>query len=219
MNSIVWKKLFSKNGLLYLILDQKVIEEADLDIISIAKKIINSDIDIIQLRAYTLPDRELLDLAAKLRKIINLKNKIFIVNNRIDIAYLSGANGVHLGVNDVSPFEARKILGKKAIVGKTIHSLDELAASEAEPVDYYGFGPVFKTKTKPNLAVLKRGDLKKMLKKTDKQIFAIGGINLYNINSLIKLKINNVAVTRDILLTKNIKSKVKEYKKCLKKAS
>ncbi len=216
-----WKRKSSKNGLLYVILDKEVIDKARINIYSLADKLAYFGADIFQLRAKGISDKEYLSLAIKLSKIIRKRRKIFIVNDRADIAYLSGACGLHLGESDISLSQARKIIGKQAIIGKTIHSLKELKVLDAREseLDYVSFGPAFKTKTKPELKPLTSKKLKVLIAKSKKLMFAIGGINQYNIETLLKSGIKNIAVCRGIILAKNLEISVKKYKKCLNRAS
>ena len=211
------KKRPSANGLLYVILDKNVIEEANRDIFSLTDKLAYYGVDIFQLRANDIRDRLLLQLAVNLTKIIHKRKKIFIINNRADIAYLSKADGLHVGENDISPNEARKILGNKVIIGKTVHSFRELECFQKEKINYVSIGPVFKTKTKPALNALISEELKMMLMKTNKLTFAIGGINLYNMEPLLNNGIRNIAVCRGVILSRNLKTNINKYKKCLKK--
>jgi thiamine-phosphate pyrophosphorylase len=207
------------NSMLYTILDTKVISENKLDILNLADKLCKYGVDILQLRDKELCDRELLKLSQKLCKIIRKRRKIFIVNDRVDITYLCGADGLHLGKDDIPTSEARKILGRKKIIGKTIHSLAELTILQREKVDYLSIGPVFATKTKPMLPPLRKTQLRNMFNKARKSTFAIGGINLYNIKSLLSLGIQNVAICRGIILAKNLKNTVEKFRECLQKNS
>jgi len=213
-----WKKNLSGHGLLYAILDKKIIEEADLDIFSLTDELAHCGVDIFQLRVKETADKKLLQLARRLTKIIHKRRRIFIVNDRADIAYLSEADGLHIGKNDISPKEARKILGEKAILGSTVHSLGELRSFQKAKTNYIGIGPAFKTKTKPSLTPLRSKELRTMISNANKLVFAIGGINLYNVGSLIAMGIQNVAVCRGLILCKDLKEAVREYKECLAKA-
>lgn len=217
-----WKRKSSKNGLLYVILDKKVIDAARGNIFTLADKLAYYGVDLLQLRAKNINDKEFLFLAKRLSQIIRQRKKLFIVNDRADIAYLSGAGGLHLGEKDIAADQARKLLGKKALIGRTIHHQKELKNIHPE-INYISFGPAFKTKTKPGLMPLTLRKLKALISKSkeanNKLIFAIGGINLYNIESLLESGVKNIAVCRDILEAKNLKTTVKEYKKCLKKVS
>lgn len=196
-----------------------MIKKNELDIISLADKLSAYGTDILQFRFQSLTDQEAIATAIKLAKVIHKRKKIFIVNNRADIAYLSNADGIHLGKNDISPNQVRKILGKKSIIGKTVHSLAELKCFQNQKIDYISIGPTFKTKTKPALKPLKKSQFRKILRYTKKSVFAIGGINMYNIGPLLELGITNVCMCQALILSKNLKSTVKEFKQCLKKVS
>jgi len=200
-----------------VILDKDIIDKAGKDIFSLADKLCVYGADILQLRAKNTDGKELLSIAEKLAKIIHKHKKAFIVNDRADIALLSGAHGLHLGEKDIPVQQARKITGKKMLIGKTVHSLSELKRSLKEDIDYIGIGPAFRTKTKPQLTPLSLEALKTMAAKSKKLTFAIGGINLYNISSLAEHGINNAAVCRGVILSKNLKNCVKNYKRCLQK--
>lgn len=220
-----WKKISSRNGLLYVILDKKLIDAAGIDILALANRLVHLGVDMFQLRVKGTSDKDYLTLAKKLSRVIREQGKLFIVNDRVDIAYLSNASGLHLGEEDIPVDQARKILGKKAIIGKTIHSLKELKKFYLESrrqnhmPDYLSFGPVFKTKTKSGLTPLSIKERTALIKKGRKLIFAIGGINQYNIESLLASGVKNVAVCRGIIQTKNLKTAVNRLKRCLQKAS
>ncbi len=209
----------SKNGLLYLILDSEVIKKAGLDIFSLADKSAAYGVDILQFRTKDSTDQEILQVSQKLAKIIQKRKKVFIVNDRADIAYLSGADGVHLGSCDISANQASKIIGKKAFIGRTIHTSRELIRFQKEPTNYFSFGPVFETKTKPELKPLRCHELNRLINSTRKLTFAIGGINLYNINSVLDQGVKNIAVCRGIIGKKDLKAAIGRYKECLRKVS
>lgn len=211
--------MFYFSHALYVILDAEVIAEKNLDIFNFADRLALYGADIFQLRAKNMFDREFLFAAKKLTGIIRRRKKIFIVNDRVDIAYLSGASGVHLGKKDVSVKDARKILGINKIIGKTTHSLKEWDVFKKERPDYFGVGPVFRTKTKPALPPLKKQELQAMISKIKKPVFAIGGIDLDNVNELTALGIGNIAVCRSIIFSRDYKSTIERFKRCLKKVS
>ena len=175
-------------------------------------------VDLFQLRAKETPPKKLLNIAGTLSEIIHKHKKIFIVNDSVEIAVSCGADGLHLGAEDIPVARAREIMAD-LIIGKTVHSLSELKQFKDEDLDYLSIGPVFKTKTKPELTALGPKKIKEISSYSDKLTFAIGGINLYNIGSLLESHMTNVAVTRDIILANDLENRVKNYKKCLKKAS
>lgn len=215
-----WKKKLSSNGLLYAIIDKKAIEKNKLNIVNLAAKLGESAVDLVQLRAKNTTDADFLQLAKRLAGLFKLKKKIFIINDRADIAFLAKANGLHVGVKDISETEARFLLGQKMILGKTIHNLTELQSTRQEEINYLSLGPFFLSKTKKkNRKPLTRPEIKKIIKKTDKVLFAIGGINRYNMASVLAYGIKNLAVSKAITSSLCLEKKINEFKQCLKKVS
>jgi len=176
----------------------------------IIRDLIKGGVNAIQLRAEHLDDKELLKLAIKLRKITRTHNVLFIINNRIDIALLSNADGVHLGQTDCSIRDARKILGPDKIIGATSHSIKEAIAAQANGADYISVGPMFSSPTKPHLAPAGFSYLKEVAKKIHIPYVAIGGITVGNLPVLLKAHKRlfkeplRVAVSSGILNTNNI---------------
>jgi thiamine-phosphate pyrophosphorylase len=109
-------------------------------------------VDIVQLREKQLPDRHLLARAAVTREAAHAAGALFVLNDRPDLALACGADGVHIGQDDVPPAVARRIVGSEALVGLSTHAPSELEAAVAEPVDYLSVGPVEPTPTKPGRA-------------------------------------------------------------------
>jgi thiamine-phosphate pyrophosphorylase len=213
------KKLLS-NGLLYLILDKQATDNLNIDIFNLAKELASSDLDLIQLRAKKINDFEFLKLAKKLSFLFKKNKKLFIINDRLDIACLANADGLHLGESDIPVAEAKKLLDKDKIIGRTIHHLKELESINQNSVDYLALGPFFSSKTKQNNRLpLKNNEIKQITAKTKKVLFAIGGINRYNVVSVLKHGIKNIAVSSAILSSFNPVYEIKEIKKCLKKVS
>jgi thiamine-phosphate pyrophosphorylase len=110
---------------------------------------IDGGVDLVQLRDKTLEARPLLDRASVASGVCRERGVPFILNDRPDLALACGADGVHVGQDDVPPAVARRILGPDAIVGLSTHAPPEWDAAAGEPVDYYSAGPVSPTPTKP----------------------------------------------------------------------
>jgi len=100
-------------------------------------------IPVVQLRYKKSDIREFLALAHAMREITRGTNTKLIINDRVDVALMSGADGVHLGQRDVPPQEARAVMGEQMIIGLSTHNLDQVMVAQCEPVDYIGFGPVY----------------------------------------------------------------------------
>ena len=97
---------------------------------------------VIQLREKEMEGREFLALAERLRALTQAAGAIFVINDRVEIAALTGADGVHLGQGDILPLAARRILGPDAIIGLSTHAPDEAARAAVEGADYIGVGPI-----------------------------------------------------------------------------
>ncbi len=136
---------------------------------------------VIQVRMKDAPSGEVLDAA---RRIVALARgrALVIVDDRADLALLSGADGVHVGDEDLPVAEARRLLGPDLLVGRTARTLDEATAAIAQGADHVGFGPVFPSRTKP-LALPPRGldALREVAAALRLPVVAIGGIGSENV--------------------------------------
>ena len=191
-----WKKELFRNFRFYAItdltsFDRKLPERVD--------RAFCGGIDIVQLRSKTLPDKEFLELGQAIRKIANRRKKLFIVNDRIDLALALEADGVHLGQDDLPIPVARKIIGRnKLLIGHSTHSVEQAKQAEKEGADYIGFGPIFRTPTKPTYQPIGLSDIARVKQTVKIPFVCIGGINLDNIDSVIKAGATRVAVVRAI---------------------
>ncbi len=131
---------------LYPILDTSIVPIPKLK--ETAAEIIKGHCQLLQLRAEGLSTRELLTLSLSLRDITQKEGVAFIINNRVDIAMLANADGVHIGQRDLPCKEVRKLLGEEKIIGVSTHNKKEARDAEADGADYIAFGPIFSTATK-----------------------------------------------------------------------
>lgn len=125
-----------------------------------------------------------------------------IVNDRVDIAIATGADGVHLGQDDLPPEQARKLLGDHAIIGLSTHSVEQAIAAAKMPIDYAAIGPIFGTRTKKNPdPVVGLDGLRRVRDAVaDLPLVAIGGINLSNIAEVINAGADSAAVISDLFV-------------------
>jgi len=155
---------------------------------------------IVQLRAKGLSDRRLLELAAEALAVTRGGNALLVVNDRPDVARILGADGVHLGQEDLAPHQVRALLAPGSIVGLSTHSLEQLARAEAEPVDYVAIGPVFPTRTKSDPdPVVGLEMVRRARARTRRPLVAIGGITLENCRSVVEAGADGVAVISALL--------------------
>ncbi len=155
--------------------------------LDLADQLIGVGFPLLQLRLKERSTREIVDLARELRKRTREAGVDFIVNDRVDIAALVEADGVHLGQRDLPPVEARKILGHRPIIGFSTHDHRQLSAALSDPsIDYVAYGPIFATASKIDPDPV-RGvdDLRDAARDCTLPIVAIGGIDASNIATVV----------------------------------
>jgi thiamine-phosphate pyrophosphorylase len=150
-----------------------------------ARAALTGGADCIQLREKNLPDRELLDRAKRLAQLCRDMEKIFIVNDRPDIALAANAHGVHLGQDDLPVAAARRILRARMIIGLSTHTIEQVDAAIAQAPDYIAVGPMFESPTKPQPHIAGPALLADARKRTSLPLVAIGGIDEKNIPSVL----------------------------------
>jgi thiamine-phosphate pyrophosphorylase len=155
---------------------------------------------VIQLRHKALPRGELLELARRVRPMASGAGALFIVNDHVDIALLSEADGVHLGPDDLSIASARRVAGDRLIIGASASSPKAARAAIAEGADYLGSGPAFATPIKAEKRVIGPGGVAAIAKAVGPAapVFAIGGIDETNVQQLVEAGIRRVCVIRAV---------------------
>jgi thiamine-phosphate pyrophosphorylase len=142
----------------------------------VARAAIAGGADAVQLREKGIPDAEFLALAAELRELTDETGRLFVVNDRPDIAAIVGADGVHLGQGDLPVAETRRLLRPGAVVGRSTHSVGQATAAATEGADYVAVGPIFPTDTKDAGAPVGTALLRDIRQAVSLPVVAIGGI-------------------------------------------
>jgi thiamine-phosphate pyrophosphorylase len=191
---------------LYAILDPEQIGSSSPD--SVLRQLLQGGAKMIQLRAKAMSSRDFIQLAQKARDLTIPFDCKLIVNDRIDIALGSAADGVHLGQEDLPLEVGRKLLGDR-LIGISTHSLEQAKEAEANGADYIGFGPIFGTATK-NTGYTARGleMLARIRAAVDLPIVAIGGITEANIQDVWQAGADSAAIISDILKVDEVAAKV-----------
>lgn len=205
------KKYLLKDKNLYLVTnsDNFSSDEEFLDKVALAVK---SGVDIVQLREKTKPASKIIEYGKVIRQICSEYGAIFIVNDRIDIAQIVKADGVHLGQDDVDIKYAREILGEKMIIGISTHKSEDAICAVENGADYIGVGPVYKTPTKPNRDAAGLDYLKWACKNVSIPFYAIGSIDENTIDEVISVGAKRVAVVRCIMNSSDVEKSVKTLK-------
>ena len=165
---------------------------------------VEGGVDLIQLRGKKQSLNELVDLARDLNEIISARGVPLIVNDHAEVAAQVPVDGVHVGQDDDSIATAREKAGRKIIVGKSTHSLEQAIAAEREGSDYIGFGPIFATPTKPDYKPIGLDQIKSVHARAQLPIFCIGGIKLENLGQLIAAGAKRVAIVSGLLKAPDI---------------
>jgi thiamine-phosphate pyrophosphorylase len=186
----------------YPILDAGLLLRAGLSIERFARELRAAGIRFLQYRDKEASDEVLLERAAILRRIFPSSDSCLILNDRVPLVLRSGYDGVHVGQEDLSPAEARALLGPGVVVGISTHGESQLLGAANSPVDYVAIGPVFATSSKqvPDPVVGLQG-VRAARSLTDKPLVAIGGITRANCAAVIEAGADSVAVISDLIPT------------------
>ena len=186
------------------------------DPLQVARDVSAAGADVVQLREKNMADGDYLALAARMAELCHEQGKLFIVNDRPDIAVIAGADGVHLGQEDLTVAQARKVLPSEMVVGVSTHSIEQAREAAADGADYIGVGTVFATQTKPTTELAGTAFVRQAAKEIDLPQVAIGGITLDNIPEVIKADAKCVAVCSAIICSDDPAQTSNEFAQRLK---
>jgi thiamine-phosphate pyrophosphorylase len=194
---------------LYVILDAALLTIPETEC---AQKLANAGVRLLQYRNKSASARELFFSSQKLASLLAPLGVSFVVNDRADVAALAGADGVHVGQEDLGVEEARHVMGPEKIVGLSTHDLEQFHYAAASSANYIAVGPVFSTATKANPdPVVGTEFLRKVRLLTDKPIVAIGGVTLERAAAIIDAGADSVAVISDILRAPDPGQRARQY--------
>ena len=161
--------------------------------------LLEAGVSILQLRVKSLPPVDFLELAKQARAVTRAHGCKLIINDRVDIALACGADGVHLGQDDLPLRAGRKLMGQK-IIGISTHDLDQARAAERAGADYIGFGPMFGTRTKATGYEARGPEMLQQIRRAvTLPIVAIGGITEANVQEVWQAGADSVAIIGDVL--------------------
>jgi thiamine-phosphate pyrophosphorylase len=193
----------------YAILDPQV---ASSSVSALAETLANAGITLIQLRDKHSSAGRIFEQASGLAAVLARRGIRLIVNDRADVAVLSGAGGVHVGQTDLPVEDARKICGPGRWVGVSTHSLEQLRAADRTSADYIAVGPIFPTGTKENPDPVVGVDfLRQARKMTAKPLVAIGGVTRESAAEVFGAGADSIAVIRDLLAAPDPGARAREY--------
>jgi len=183
---------------LYPILDVGLLGERS--VAEVVAALVRGGARIFQLRAKAVSDRRLVAIAREALAAARQCGALLLVNDRPDVASIVGADGVHVGQDDLGPADVRTVLGPDAIVGISTHNLEQLQRAAREPVDYVAVGPVFPTLTKAEPDPVVGLDFIRQARGLVSQpLIAIGGIRQGNVRAVVDAGADGVAVASALL--------------------
>lgn len=188
---------------LYAILDIDLLERRHLAPLDVLDVWLDAGIDLVQLRAKTMAAGAMLVLADEMAARCRRRGARFIVNDRADVARMSGADGLHVGQEDLRPEQVRRLLPEPAIVGCSTHNEGQVADACAQPISYVAIGPVFGTtsKARPDPIVGLDGVRMAAAAAASRSlpVVAIGGITIEQAPAVLAAGAASVAIISDLL--------------------
>ena len=157
---------------------------------------VRGGVDIVQLREKHLDDEALVRRARLARQVCSDLGALFILNDRPDLAVDAGADGAHIGQDDVAPVTSRKLIGPQRLLGLSTHRPCELASSSGEPIDYVSVGPVVETPTKPGRPGTGSSYVTLAARDSRRPFFVTGGVRPESVPSLTRSGARRFVVVR-----------------------
>ncbi|RDY22785.1 thiamine phosphate synthase [Romboutsia maritimum] len=194
---------------LYLVTDSQILEGRDF--YKSIEDAIKAGVTMVQLREKNALGKEFLEKAKKLREITRKYNIPLIINDRVDIAMLCDADGVHVGQSDIDAPSVRRLIGRDKIIGVSTRTIEEANLAKKEGADYIGIGTIFSTSTKLDAKLVQLNTVEEIIKKIDIPTVLIGGIDLKKIDKLKKLNSSGYAIISAILKENDIYHEVKKW--------
>ena len=180
------------------------------DPVALASQLLDSGARILQLRLKDRSSRDLLSIATTVAGLCRNRGALFIVNDRADIAKLAGADGVHVGQDDLPLAAAKAVIGDRMFVGVSTHSVEQAREAEAGGADYIGFGAIYSGGLK-NVANAQGLDRLRTVRAAVKlPIVAIGGITQATVPEVLNAGADAVAIITDIVRAPDLSAKVRD---------
>jgi thiamine-phosphate pyrophosphorylase len=170
--------------------------------LEVAEAALEAGADAVQLRAKDVGGREMYELAVGLKELLGRRGSgtLFLVNDRVDVALVAEADGVHLGWDDLPPARARLLLGEEKVLGVSASSTAEALAALEAGADYLGAGPVYPTGTKADAGEpIGLEGLREITGRVDIPVVAIGGITVDRVREVLEAGASGVAVISAVI--------------------
>lgn len=199
---------------LYVLVTQKWCKKDPLEVV---EAICRGGADVIQLREKDMEDGEFLDWVRKVKEVTDAHDVPLIVNDRVHLVLLSGAQGVHLGQGDLKTSDARQLMGEDRWIGRSTHGIDQAEQAQAEGVDYIGVGPLFLTQTKEHRCAVGVKYLEEVENKCQVPYVGIGAVNRENWDEIMVAKPKGLAICTAIIGHEDPEGETRFYKSALER--
>lgn len=199
---------------LYLIADPDIISH--LSFLHIVEEAIKGGVTAVQLRCKKRTPDEFLVIAQNLRSLTLTYRVPLLINDNVQVALEAGADGIHLGQQDISIEDAREIIGSEKIIGFSTHTSEEAQEAEKKGANYIGVGSVFPTVSKNDICgIIGTDGLKQIRRSVSLTMIAIGGIDLTNAASVIQTGVDGVAVISSIMKSDDPRKTAEKFRKII----
>lgn len=196
---------------LYSILDVSLCAANGIAPIDVLDAFLHGGAKLVQLRDKTPASGERLALADEVVRRCRATAAVIVINDFVDIARMTGADGVHLGQDDLPVEDARRILGADALIGISTHGERQIAAAAATSPSYIAVGPIFSTTTKDTGYTARGLHLVRLAAATGRPVVAIGGITLDRVPDVMRAGVAAVAVISDLLTGGDPEARTRQY--------
>ncbi len=195
---------------LYLCTDRSIMSDTSIE--ECVEKSLKGGVSVVQIREKDCPGKEFLQIAKSVKEITRRYNVPLIINDRVDVAIAVGADGVHVGQDDLPCAIVRSMVGEDMIIGVSASSLTEALKAQQDGADYIGVGAMFATDTKTDAKVVSMEELDRIRREVSIPIVVIGGINKTTLPDFIGKGIDGIAVVSAIVSQNDVESAARELK-------
>jgi thiamine-phosphate pyrophosphorylase len=185
------------------------------NVATMTAQLLEGGIDILQLRGKGLPKTEIIECAEIMLPLTKDAGVPLILNDYPDLLKVVEADGCHVGQEDFSVAEARKLAGRDCLVGKSTHTVAQAKNADGEGADYLGFGPLFPTGTKPSATAIGLTAIRTLHEQVKLPIFCIGGVKLGNLPEIVRAGAERVCIVSDLLLAADVARQTAQVKALL----
>ncbi len=195
---------------LYLCTDRSIMSDTSIE--ECVEKSLKGGVSVVQIREKDCSGKEFLQIAKSVKEITKRYNVPLIINDRVDVAIAVGADGVHVGQDDLPCAIVRSMVGEDMIIGVSASSLTEALKAQQDGADYIGVGAMFATDTKTDAKVVSMEELDRIRREVSIPIVVIGGINKTTLPDFIGKGIDGIAVVSAIVSQNDVESAARELK-------